>query len=94
MAFKLNKNDYKLLETVADCRILTPTQPAILLQKGKQVVRRRLRVLQGEGLISNSRSALGHSHRRPEQLLGLTESGVDVLKEKNILARISKIWSK
>ena len=87
MPFKLNQNDWKILETIADCRILTPTQLAILLQKGKQVIWRRIRMLQNEGFITASRCDLGQSRGRPEQLLGSTEYAVTFLKKKNILGQ-------
>jgi biotin operon repressor len=85
MAFKLNQNDCKILETIADCRILTPTQLALLLKKGKQAMWRRIRALQSEGLITASRCDLGQSRGRPEQRLGLTEHAFHILVEKSIL---------
>jgi Replication-relaxation len=87
MAFKLNQNDWKILGTIADCRILTPTQLAILFQKGKQVIWRRIRMLQNEEFITASRCDLGQSRGRPEQLLGLTEHAFQILMEKSILAK-------
>jgi Replication-relaxation len=86
MAFKLNQNDCKILETIADCRILTPTQLAMLLKRGKQAMWRRIRALQSEGLITASRCDLGQSRGRPEQRLGLTEHAFHILVEKNILS--------
>ena len=85
MALRLNQNDCKILETIADCRMLTPTQLAMLIKKGKQVVWRRIRALQSEGLITASRCDLGQSRGRPEQRLGLTEHAIHILKEKCIL---------
>lgn len=85
MALRMNHNDYKILEYIADFRLLTPTQIAILHQKNRQVVWRRLRVLENEGFLKTVRSALGQNRGRPENLLGLAEKGLDVLKEKNLI---------
>ena len=81
----MNHNDYRILESVADYRILTPTQIAALHQKSKQVVWRRLRVLEKEELIQTVRCELGQSRGRPESLLGLAEKGLGVLKEKGLI---------
>lgn len=85
MAFRMNHNDYKTLEYVADYRLLTPTQIAALHQKSKQVVWRRLRMLENEGFIQTVKYELGQSRGRPEALMGLTEKGLDVLKERGLI---------
>ena len=79
MTFQLNHNDCKILESMAECRTLTPAQIAALHQKGKQAVWRRLRILEKEGLIGPIRHELGRGRGRPEILLGLTEHGVDIV---------------
>jgi DNA-binding Lrp family transcriptional regulator len=85
MAFRMNPNDYRILESIADYRILTPTQIAALYQKSRQVVWRRLRVLENEGFIQTVKCELGQSRGRPESLLGLTEKGLDILKEQGVI---------
>lgn len=85
MTFRMNHNDYEILACVADYRILTPTQIAALHQKNRQVIWRRLRILEKERLIQTVRCELGQSRGRPESLLGLAEKGLDVLKEKNLI---------
>ena len=85
--FKMNSNDHKILEAIAEFRILTPTQIAAFYQKSKQVVWRRLRVLEKEGLIQPIKREFGRSRGRPENSLGLTESGVKILKEKGVVGR-------
>ena len=85
MAFRMNHNDYSILEGVAEYRILTSAQIAALYQKSRPVVWRRLRVLENEGLIQTVRCELGQSRGRPESLLGLTEKGLGVLKERDLI---------
>lgn len=86
MAFRMNHNDYRILECIADYRILTPTQIAALHRKSRQVVWRRLRVLENEGFLKIIRCELGQSRGRPESLLGLAENGLGVLKERDLLS--------
>lgn len=85
MAFRMNHNDCKVLESLAECRVLTPTQIAAFHQRSKQVVWRRLRILEEEGLIQPVKHEFGRGRGRPERSLGLTEMGVDTLKEKSLL---------
>lgn len=85
MAFRMNHNDYKILEYVADYRLLTPTQIAAFQQKNKEVVWRRLRILENEGLIQTVKCELGQSRGRPESVLGLAEKGLGVLQERDLI---------
>ena len=85
MAFRMNHNDYRILEYVTDYRLLTPTQIAALHQKSKRVIWRRLRILENEGLIQTIKYELGQDRGRPESLLGLAEKGLDVLKEQGVI---------
>ena len=82
MAFRMNRNDCKVLESLAEYRILTPTQIAALHQRSRQVVWRRLRILEEQGLVQPTTHEFGRGRGRPERSLGLTEMGVDTLKEK------------
>ena len=71
MTFRMNHNDGKILESLAEYRTLTPTQITALHQSSKQAVWRRLRLLEREGLIGPIRHELGRGRGRPESLLGL-----------------------
>ena len=82
MTFLLNKNDVALLASIAESRILTPTQIAAIQQKRKQVVRRRLRALEKAGFVRSIDGALGRSRGRPEKQVSLTETGADLLRSK------------
>ena len=83
MSFRLKENDCKILESIAEYRILTVTQIAAILHKSRQVVRRRLNDLEKAGLIEVTGREFGRG--RPENSLGLTERGVDVLKDNGLL---------
>jgi len=87
MAFRMNRNDCRILETIAEYRILTPTQITSLSQKSRQVIWRRLRILEKEGLIQAIKREYGRKRGRPENSLGLTEAGVNILKEKGVIGR-------
>jgi len=85
MVFRMNYNDCNILKTIAEYRILTPAQITTFYQKSRQVVWRRLRTLEKEGLIQAIRYEFGRGRGRPESLLGLTEHGVDMLVEKGLI---------
>ena len=85
MAFRLRERDCMTLECLADYRILTVPQLAAIFRKNKQVIRRRFAGLEKEGFIEVIKSDFGRARGRPENLLGLTERGVDVLREKILI---------
>lgn len=85
MGFRLLKSDYKIIECLAEYRILTVTQISAILQKNKPVIRKRLRDLKEEGFIEVIKREFGRARGRPENLLGLTKRGADVLRDKNLI---------
>jgi len=87
MSFRLKTTDCNILECLAEHRILTVSQVAALFHKSKQAIRRRLHDLEERGLVEVVGSELGRGRGRPENSLGLTERGIDVLKEKALLPR-------
>ena len=86
MAFELNKNDCELLGIIADHRILTINQMTYLSHSNKQRIYRRLRGLEKAGLIRATKQNFGQNVGRPQALIDLSESGVDLLKDKGILS--------
>lgn len=82
MAFQLNKKDLEMLSFLAETRALTVTQLAVFQKRGNQVVRRRIRALSSEGLIQSDARELGKSRGRPEQVIHLTEAGIELLRSK------------
>ena len=87
MAFRLKQNDCKILEDIAEYRMLSPTQITVMHQKSRQVIWRRLRVLEKQSLLRTLKRDLGQNRGRPESLLSLTELGVDILKDKGFVAQ-------
>jgi len=85
MSFKLNKSDYKILECIAEYRMLTVTQIAAIFHKSRQVVRRRLNNLEQAGLIEIAGHEIERGRGRPESYQGLTKCGVDVLRNRGLL---------
>ena len=86
MAFRLKAGDYKTLEAIAECRIVTITQIAALLNKKKQSIWRRLNELERQGLVIINQREFGHGRGRPEKVLSLSEHGVDILKERQLIS--------
>jgi len=87
MSFRLKSADCNILECLAEHRVLTVSQVAALFHKSQQVIRRRLRDLEEGGLVEVVGSELGRGRGRPENSMGLTERGIDILKEKGLLAK-------
>jgi hypothetical protein len=85
MSFRLIENDRMTLKCIAEHRILTVSQIAAMFHKNKQAVRRRLRNLEEGGLVEVVGFQFGRGRGRPENSLGLTKEGVDVLKAKGLL---------
>jgi len=80
VSFKRNKNDIKLLASIAESRIMTLSQVAATQRKSKQVVRRRMRDMEAAGLIISTTRGLGKSRGRPEKEFSLSEKGCDLLR--------------
>ena len=85
MSFRLIENDCTMLTCLAEYRMLTVTQIAAIFCKSRQVIRRRLSNLKQAGLIEVTGREFGRGRGRPENSLGLTKRGVDVLKNKGLL---------
>jgi len=80
MAFQFSESDQELLVTIAEHRILTIRHLTTLLQRNASALRRRLKILRGEGLIEVRGRPFGRSRGRPEILISLGDAGVEILK--------------
>lgn len=87
MRFRLKEKDCKVLECIAEYRLLTVSEIAAVLDKNRQVIRKRLHELEKGGLLKVASPRYGRGRGRPERAVGLTEQGVDVLKDKGLLSR-------
>jgi hypothetical protein len=81
MVFKLNKNDTHLLGLIAEYRILTIDQVAILVERTTRSTRRRLADLADADLIDIDRYAYDGRLGRPEGIVSLTPRGLRALRE-------------
>ena len=85
MGFRFNGTDQELLTSIAEHRLLSVFQLAILHQRNADGLRRRLRLLREHGLVAFSSRGFGVGQGRPENLVSLTESSVDWLKAKGVI---------
>lgn len=85
MRAKLNENCRLVLKVLAEYRILTANQLAILMGCHKQVARRYLRILSEADLVRTDSRGRGRSRGRPERITSLTDHGVDLLRSEGIL---------
>jgi DNA-binding PadR family transcriptional regulator len=86
MTSKITKNDRDLLTSIAEHKVLTVSQLSALSQRSSQVVRRRIRALEMEGLIITRMHGYGRDRGRPEDLILLTEKGVALLVDEGMLS--------
>jgi hypothetical protein len=82
MGSALNKNDRKLLVSIAEYKTLTVKQLSAISQRSFQVIRRRMRDLANEGLIATKMQGYGRSRGRPQDLVFLTDKGTALLEEE------------
>jgi hypothetical protein len=87
MTFRPQKEDYEFLKCLAEYRILSASQLAAGFHKSGQIIRRRCRTLGREGLVQATRNEFGRNFGRPESLYGLTERGVNILRENGLIGR-------
>jgi len=81
MAFRLNKNDTGLLRSLAEYRVLTVGQVAVLIGRTIRSARHRLAELDDADLIAIDRYAYGGGRGRPEGIVSLTPQGLQALRE-------------
>lgn len=87
MAFTFQKQDYEFIKYLAEYRILSATQLAAVFRKSEAVIRRRCRELKKEGIIKATNNKLVQDYGRPKSLFGLTERGVDLLRDNGLIGK-------
>ena len=85
MAFQLTPQDITILQLLAEYRTLSVRHTAALLRRNTRALRRRLHQLEEQGIIRMESRSFGSRRGRPEQLLSVDHTGVDVLKAEKIL---------
>lgn len=82
----LPKHDIALLFVIGEYRVVTIRQLAAISERSCQVVRRRIRSLENQGLIIKKPFGYGKNQGRPEEIIYLSSQGIDVLSEKGLLS--------
>ena len=85
MAFRLTSQDLDILASVAEHRILGVRHVTVLHQRNPAAFRRRLRLMQDQGLIRIATQGYQRGLGRPERLVSLCGRGVDLLKANRLL---------
>jgi hypothetical protein len=84
MASKITQNDKEILTAIGEHQALTVKQLSVLSQRSFQVIRRRKRTMEREGLIATKMQGYGHGRGRPEEFVFLTEKGTTFLEGEGI----------
>jgi hypothetical protein len=90
MASQITTGDIKLLSAIAEYKLLTVKQLAVITQRSMQVIRRRLRSLRDECLISLKERDFGGISGRLEYISFLSEKGLEFVRDKEILSAHAK----
>ena len=85
IVFRLNKQDVDVLTSIAEYRVLGLDHLTALHDRNTQSLRRRLRVLEEQGLIQISTGGLTKHRGRPSSLVSLSDAGVELLKKRKII---------
>jgi hypothetical protein len=85
MAGRITVADTAILSYIAEYKFLTVKQIAALTQRSLQVIRRRLRFFEDESLVVMQERGFGKGPGRRENIIILTEPGIEVLSDKGIL---------
>ena len=85
MGFVFSERDHELLLTIAEHRVLTATQLAVLCGRNGPATRHRLKILREQRLIEGDSSRLGQGSGRPDKLVSLSANGVTCLKALGLI---------
>ena len=86
MAGNITKGDTAVLSHIAEYKFLTVKQLSAITQRTLQVVRRRLRLLGNEHLVIVKERGFGTGRGRRENIIILTQKGLELLRNKEILS--------
>jgi DNA-binding PadR family transcriptional regulator len=81
MSFRLRRVDTQLLMDIAEYRMMTIEQVAVLMARTKQSIWRRLRDLEKQGFLQTQLRERGRKRGRPEGMVILSPQGWELLKK-------------
>ena len=87
MAFKFSETDQEILVSIAEHRVLTMQHLTMLHGRNASALRRRLKMLQAQSLIEIVSRPFGRNRGRPESLVSLHDSGVELLKARSAIPK-------
>jgi hypothetical protein len=87
---KLTAADIEILGHIAEFKVLKVPQIAALIQRSRQVVRRRLRFFLQENLVSVKSQEFGKGPGARENVIAVTENALDLLRSKKKIAADGK----
>lgn len=82
---RLAKNDIALLSSIHKYHVVTIRQLSAIDRRSCQVIRRRIRSLEGQGLLVKKPFGYGMSQGRPEEIVFLSRQGMESLSIKGIV---------
>jgi hypothetical protein len=82
---RFSKNDIVLLSSIYEHQVVTIKQLSAINRRSCQIIRRRIRFLEGQGLLVRKPFGYGISQGRPEEIVSLTHQGVESLSIKGIV---------
>lgn len=82
---RLAKNDIVLLSSIHKYHVVTIKQLSAIDRRCCQVIRRRIRSLEGQGLLIKKPFGYGMSQGRPEEIVFLSHQGMESLSIKGIV---------
>jgi len=85
MSTRITQDTLNLLRDLADYRMLSLSQLAHLRSKGKHVTRKRMKQLVEEGLVELLPGVLTQRGGRPENVFGLSKTGIQLLRSEKAL---------
>jgi len=83
MPIRITKSDQSLLTALANCRVLTIKQFAVLGNQHPNAIRRRLKTLRDMGLITATTRKSNALKGRPEQIIHITDEGFALVADTN-----------
>ena len=86
MTENITPGDIAILSHIAEYKVLSVRQLSAITQRTFQVIRRRLRFLEEKQFITMIERGFGKGPGRRENIVILTEKGIELLNLKNILS--------